>query len=144
MIFKFHVWSIMKHFINISYYGIKFFWIFEIEYVNPRAHTFCLWLILNSNSYLIPTWQVKQGYLRANNMDFKSKHVSKSFSQCYLHAHIHYIPSFLGLQFEQYTRVTKIAKAARDINKNMGTGDVWLQAISTYVSQECQVLYIYV
>ena len=34
-------------------------WVCEIEYVNLCAHTFCLWLILNSNSsYLIPTWQV--------------------------------------------------------------------------------------
>ena len=74
---------------------------------------------------------MKQGYiLVANNMDFsKVSMYQKLFPQCYLHAHIfqrqqHYIPSFLGLQFEQYTRVSKIAKATRDMNKNMDTVDV--------------------
>ena len=61
----------------------------------------------------------EKGYLSANNMDFKSKYVPKSFSQCYLHAHIYCISSFLGLQFEQYTRVAKMAKAVGDISKNM-------------------------
>ena len=32
-----------------------------------------------------------------------------------------YFPSFLVYNFKQYTRVTKIAKATRDMNKNMDT-----------------------